>query len=175
MRSVADVRKRPRPAEVQRASAPRAGGTSAGASSARPCARWRRSCSSADEPGAGVRGRRCAVRRAPVSHVSSTSFLANATESGERSMICCASSSAAASGSSTALARPSSAARSPEKISPVMASRFTSSIGSNCFRDMIPDMSGTRPHFASSTDQWASVPVNLKSAPRAICTPPPKQ
>ena len=38
---------------------------------------------------------------------------------------------------------------------------------------LIPDMSGIRPHLASSTDHCASGVEKRKSAPRAICSPPP--
>ena len=81
---------------------------------------------------------------------------------------------AATNGSScTSLARPSSTARVPLTTSPVIVSRFATSIRTCWDSAWIPPMSGMSPHFASSTDHWASAVVIRRSAARAIWRPPP--
>mmetsp|Transcript_31716 Transcript_31716/g.92143 ORF Transcript_31716/g.92143 Transcript_31716/m.92143 type:complete len:203 (-) Transcript_31716:48-656(-) len=57
----------------------------------------------------------------------------------------------------------------------VIVSSLARSMLTSSRRSTLPDMSGTSPHLASITLRLASGWAKRKSAPRAICSPPPKQ
>jgi len=62
----------------------------------------------------------------------------------------------------------------PVTTRPVHVSSFATSKPTNLGNMSVPVMSGISPHRISSTDSWASGETRRRSAPSAICNPPPR-